>query len=451
MTPREIVGFMQSALIDSAQSNVTILGCTLLDHRQRDGHRGATQYEVEIGSVDGADSSRKLVSALTLGGPRTRRLWRQIVETTPPDVIPGSGIRPFAYDAELDVLFQVYPFDARLPALRRLAPSPTPEIAAVLNAGGARLPDEGGSWTTELVRYRPDMRATVRLEMDADNRTRDGHESKFYAKVYRDPEQAHHAYTIQDSLHQELQGSSLLQVARPVAIASSYNTLITAAVAGAPLDRALRRGDDPAPQLRAAARAVAALHRLPTAAPMRSTSTEVDQVRTSGESVISTYPDLGSRVGAIVETVASELLAAPVSFVHGDLKPEHILVDDDGRAAMIDFDLAVNADPILDIAHFIAFLDRSASRSRSGPTLDANPISVFLDEYFAQGANDGYDRLRLYHAATAIHKAAGLCREPSPDNKNQAAQILDEGLRFLSGEADATQAPSFKRRMTRTG
>jgi aminoglycoside phosphotransferase (APT) family kinase protein len=136
--------------------------------------------------------------------------------------------------------------------------------------------------------------------------------------------------------------------------------------------------------------------------------------------------------------------------IHGDLKPEHILVDDDGRVAIVDFDLSVMADPMIDIAHFIAFLERSAARSRTGATGNTSSISVFLDEYFVHAPGDGLTRLRLYHAAAAVHKAAGLCRTPSAKNSSLAEQILDEGIRFASGELAATVAPSFKRRMTRT-
>jgi serine/threonine protein kinase len=243
---------------------------------------------------------------------------------------------------------------------------------------------------------------------------------------------------------------SLLQVARPVALATSYSTLITAAITGVPLDRILKPSPNSVPHVRATAHAIAGLHHLQAAAPQRSVTTEITQIHHSGETVLGTYPALESQVRTVIERVASGLADAPMSFVHGDLKPEHILVDDDGRVAIIDFELSVMADPMIDIAHFIALLERSTSRSRTRENENARLIPVFLDEYFANAPGDGLPRLALYHAAAAVHKAAGHCRTPTTEYSNQAEQILDEAMQFVSSDLPAYEAPSFKRRMTHT-
>lgn len=442
---------MQAALSSPLRDSATIRSCTLLDHRQRDGQRGAAQYEVEIEGPDFGAVSRLLVSTLSLGGPRTRRLWRQITEMDLPPVVPGTSLRPFAYDPNLDVLFQVFPYDARLPALRELVPTPSSDFVNALQSERQIQLEGPGSWRGEMIRYRPDMRATVRLDFIENERSTTPGVACGFAKVFRDSEQAQRAFVLQDGVFRSLgSGESQLHVARPVPLAPGYNTLLTSAVSGVPLDRVLKRGNDPFSPLRAAAQAIAVLHNLRTPAPLRTADSEVTQVHQSGATIISAFPKLESLVRTIVERVATGLHVASAAFVHGDLKPEHVIVDSEGRVAIIDFDLAVMADPMIDIAHFIAFLERSASRSRTGIAHDADLISVFLDEYFAHAADEGRHRLGMYHAGTAVHKAAGLCRNPDANNARQAEHILDEGLRFATGELTAREAPSFKRRMTRT-
>lgn len=448
----DLARIMQAALVDSTISSAIIHACRLLDHRQRDGQRGATQFEIESSATAEGDRSQKLVSALALGGHRTRRLWRQIEEMEFPEVVSGSGLRPFAYVPDLDILLQVFPFDARLEALQHLAPTVSPKFATVLNEDSPSTSKHDGAWRGRSVRYRPDMRATVELEFVPDDPAARARALRYFAKVYRDPEQAQRAFLMQMSLWEAIShtGQSF-QVARPLPVPPQHNMLLTSAVAGVPLARTMKRGGNQDGHIQAAARAVAGLHRLQVSAPPRPATMEVNQARDSGEKLLAVYPGLEARVNGILEAVTSGLQHVPMSFVHGDLKPDHILVDgEDFRVSIIDFDLAATADPMLDVAHFMAFLARSSSRSRGSEGEPADPNQLFLDEYFTHVSHDGLARLPLYHAIAALHKATGLIRQSGSDSLGQATAVLDEGLRFIAGETAGSIAPSFKRRMTRT-
>jgi serine/threonine protein kinase len=150
----------------------------------------------------------------------------------------------------------------------------------------------------------------------------------------------------------------------------------------------------------------------------------------------------------MVQAVASGLERAPSSLIHGDLKPEHILIDGD-RVALIDFDLFGAADPIIDIAHLLGFLRAPQERSRARGDEAEDVGQVFIDEYFTHVPHSGRARLPLHHAMTSIYRAVGLCRRPGEKPQQRVEAVLREGQAFLEKGADGS-LPSYKRRLTRS-
>jgi aminoglycoside phosphotransferase (APT) family kinase protein len=138
-----------------------------------------------------------------------------------------------------------------------------------------------------------------------------------------------------------------------------------------------------------------------------------------------------------------------MALIHGDLKPEHLLLDGD-RVALLDFDLIGMADPVTDVAHLMAFLSRAQDRARGKRDKQApeSASQVFCDEYFSHVPSSWRTRLALHHAATSIHKAVGMSRRLGPAGHDQVQAVLQEGAALLTG-ASESQAPSYKRRITR--
>lgn len=450
--PDEMVEVFRSALIDPTTTNATILRSTRIHSRQREGLRGATQFDVDITQSDEASSVRIPVTTLSLGGNRTLRLWHQLVQSGRAEIVDTSGLRAFAFVPHLDLLVQVFPHDARLPALEHMVPAPSPAITIVLDQDGLSTFSGGGSWTGESVRYRPDMRATVQFDYIPTDGAPQPVGSRYFAKVYREAELAQRASTLQAALFQAGDpGSSTLQVARPLPLDPAMNTLLTQAVSGVSLEQWLQHGDEIDLALQATARALAELHRLPVVAPQRPIAMELSQARQAGDVIIEAIPDLARLVTDILELSSGALQNAPIGFIHGDLKPEHVVVDAAAdTVSVLDFDLCAAGDPILDIAHFLAFLGKPSSQSRAQQAAAVSPGQVFLDAYFTYAPEDGRSRIGCYHAITALHRAVGLCRSPSDDAGERVAAILNEGLRYLSGDVDEAISPSFRRRMTRT-
>jgi aminoglycoside phosphotransferase (APT) family kinase protein len=237
-------------------------------------------------------------------------------------------------------------------------------------------------------------------------------------------------------------------VAKPIVYDEALRTLVTAAIPGTSLSKIVSRNSDSVGAVRSAARAVAEFHRLDVDAPPRTIGEELARLHEARQFLASARPDLADDVSAMVETVATGLAGAPSALIHGDLKPDHILIDGD-HVTLLDFDLLGRADPIADVAHLVAFLGKPQERARSRREDTADPAQVFVDEYFTHVPEAWRTRLPLYHAMTSIHKAVGLCRRRGRDGQHTVAEVLREGQAFLTGAGDGS-VPSYKRRLTRS-
>ena len=150
----------------------------------------------------------------------------------------------------------------------------------------------------------------------------------------------------------------------------------------------------------------------------------------------------------MVETVIAGIESAPSTLIHGDLKPDHMLLDGD-RVALIDFDLIGLADPVVDVAHLLGFLGKPQLRSRSRGEGSQDAAQMFVDEYFTHVPDSWRGRLPLHHAMTSIHKAVGLCRRRGGDDHHRVEGVLREGQAFLQSDGDGS-VPSYRRRLTRS-
>jgi tRNA A-37 threonylcarbamoyl transferase component Bud32 len=428
--------------------------CRVENARRRDGSRGTIQYELQLEDPATGYLWDQIVTGVTYGGDRTRHAWESInrnsgLATGPPS---QSNLASFAYDPELDFLIQVFPHDYRLPALAILMAGPPteflPPLMADLGPGDWHL----DRWNADLVQYRVDMRAILRLTIGAiDSTTGRGSQREFYAKIYRDTEHGRRAHHAQADLHTcaAADGEHLV-IAKPVLYEDELRTLVTEAVPGMSLSKIVRRDKSTVAAVQAAARAIAEFHALNVVAPPRPIAGEIAGLQQAQEFLASVRPDLADSVSEMIETVISGLESSPAALIHGDLKPDHILIDGD-RVALIDFDHFAAADPIIDIAHLLAFLGKPQERSRSRRDQTADVSQVFVDEYFDHAAEAGRARLPLYHAMTSIHKAVGLSRRRGSDRQHLvlAEDVLREGQALLESGGNGS-APSYKRRLTRS-
>jgi tRNA A-37 threonylcarbamoyl transferase component Bud32 len=445
---------LQKYLVAPGRTPFRIRECRITNRRRRDGSSGTVQYEVGLEDPATGHAWNEIVTGISYGGVRTRRAWESIHRSAVPDIDPAVQIAlpPFAYVPEFDLLLQVFPHDLHMPALAQLIGGPPAKLVPTLLEEFGAGDWELTSWDATTVQYRVDKRAILRLTVGMTDRSTGRTSTReFYAKVYRGAEDGRHVFRAQSDLHERASAARThLVVAKPIIYADELRTLVTEAIPGTSLSKIIKRGKGSMAAVKSAARAVAEFHHLDVFAPQRPLAEEMARLREAQDIIATARPDLADVVRGMVEAIASGLEGAPSSLIHGDLKPDHILIDGD-RVALIDFDLLGAADPIIDIAHLLGFLRAPQERSRSRDDEAEDVGQVFIDGYFSHAPDSGRTRLPLHHAMTSIYRAVGLCRRPGEKQKPQerVESVLREGQAFLEKGADGS-LPSYKRRLTRS-
>jgi tRNA A-37 threonylcarbamoyl transferase component Bud32 len=445
---------LQQYLVAPGRTAYHVRECRITNRRRRDGSSGTVQYDVRLEDPATGHAWNQIVTAVSYGGTRTRRAWKSISRSAALDTDPAKRIAlpPFAYVPELDLLLQVFPHDHHMPALAQLMAGPPAKLLPGLMAEFGSGDWELTSWDAATVQYRVDKRAILRLTVGmSDRSTGRSSTREFYAKVYRDADEGRYAFRAQSDLHERTSAAGThLVVAKPIIFADELGTLVTEAVSGTSLSKIIKRGEGSMEAVNNAARAVAEFHHLDVFAPQRPLAEEMVRLREAQDIIATARPDLADVVRGMVDAIASGLEGAPSSLIHGDLKPDHILIDGD-RVALVDFDLLGAADPIIDVAHLLGFLRTPQERSRSRGE-DAEDVGqVFVDRYFTCAPDSWRARLPLHHAMTSIYRAVGLSRRPGEKQKPQqrVEAVLREGQAFLEKGADGS-LPSYKRRLTRS-
>jgi hypothetical protein len=465
--PVQMQEILARALLPTAGSTVEVSECRVVSSRQHDGagatvivarrnrdeSQGSVLYDLTLIDRKSGETSERRVTGLSLGGMRTRRLWESTRASVPADDQLSAGhLRPYAYVPELDLLLQVFPNDIRLPAVARLIPGADAEIAAALAGGLGPGEWQVTSWTAETIQYRPDIRAIIRLDIQfADEASGQQIDTRYYAKVYREAEPARLAFHVQSEIYDAVQRAGAgVSVAKPTAYIAGLNTTITSAIPGTSLSMLIREGGDVETAARSAARAMAAFHQLHASVPLRSSEEDLRHLRDAQDVLHSRRPDLDGQVTTIIDAVADSLATAPSQLVHGDLKPEHFLIDGN-MVGLIDLDFSALADPITDVAYLMTLLGRLEERSRRWGEAAGVARRAFLDEYFLHVPASWRTRLGVHHAMMSVQKAGSLSQQAAPNGEEDlVASIISEGQALLTNPDATIQSPSFKRRPNRT-
>ena len=299
----------ERARVDQALHGPTVAGLLrrspravhVLDAKYRPGDRCTVLYEVD---------GRLLTGRLDLAGEG-----------------PGAGLRLVAF-----------PDDPALPALATVL-----DGAAMARHLTDALGERVRRCRPRLVRYRPDKRATVRLDLVGG-----GHPGLF-AKAYHDPAKARRVSEVMGALHAALDGTALA-VAAPIAHLPDLAVVVQAPLAGVPLGAA---------DGGAAGRGLAALHA--AAVPVdrsRPGASLLDKVEGRGRRVTAVAPATGEALLAVADRLRATARGAGVGeqgavVVHGDCKPGQFLVGA-GGIGLLDFDHVGTGDAALDVGAFLA-------------------------------------------------------------------------------------------------
>ena len=396
-----------------------VRGCQISFMRQRAGLRCLVHYTLHLKEPSTGREWRQLVTGVMYGRDRTRRTWERLRRSDQAWPVPDASpaFAPFSYIPDLDMLVQVFPYDHRLPALPLLMAGPPPELEPLLLARFGT-----GSWHTEVwdaepVRYRVDMRATLRLRVLARDAATDRAEEKcFYAKIYREEVVAEQTYQTLRELWDKAGASRAgFAVARPVAYLSGFCTLLQEEVPGTSfrnafiqMKREAKTEEEVLSEVRRVARALAALHLSDAFTPRRRyLRDEVARLQGAANLLQSAYPHLRPEVEEVVGAVVDGLEEVPPVPIHGDFKPNAILVAGD-RLTLLDLDTFAGGDPLLDVANFLTNLGEVYPRFSLPHERTRAVARAFTEEYFAHVPESWRAGLSLHYAMAILKKFASL-------------------------------------------
>jgi phosphotransferase family enzyme len=158
--------------------------------------------------------------------------------------------------------------------------------------------------------------------------------------------------------------------------------------------------------LQLAGRAVRALHEAPPSSAHLLTphgfETEMGEILHACGHIAVLLPSVGSAIGPLLDRARDlheRLPQEPPTFIHGDLKVEHLWMTADGLTLM-DFDTSHLADPALDLGKLLADLRRWFDTYGQSGVEEAH--ARFLDAYKPGVACDRLARARLYEAVELV-------------------------------------------------
>jgi aminoglycoside phosphotransferase (APT) family kinase protein len=387
---------------------VEVVACSI-GHTRRNGSRNLIHYDVTLRDpADGREWSQA-VGGVAYGGQQTRKTWERLRQLPPPT--PGPAFVRAAYVSELDLLLQVFPFDHQLPALQLLMAGPLPGLVDPLLAQFSPGSWQLVGWEAESVRYRVDLRSTVRLSVRA-RETGSGEtaEQRFFAKVYDTAERVERAWGTQRDVAVAITAANApVAVPRLVAYLPEARVLVQSEVQGISLYDVLLGAEveETLDAVQRTARAVAALHQLPIAAPphrLELGRTDPERLRRSAERLRTARPELASLVTEVETGILGGLAAIgelSSNPIHGDLRLVHVVVNAE-HIILLDLDKFAAGDPMLDVINMLTSLGWGR---RSGPG-SLSLAQAFVEEYFAHVPEAWELRLAPHYAWALLEQAS---------------------------------------------
>jgi hypothetical protein len=376
-----------------------------IDYFRQSPTRIVAQYTLDLESEEGLRDSQIITVAHFTDG-RMDRQWKRMRSDAPDTDAPvGQFHLPGArYSDDLQSIVQAFPFDARLPGLRKIVVG-APEVRRLaLQDGAERIV----SWRAEVVRYRPDMRAMARVDFTLDDPGQDN-QKRVYAKAYREVDEGQRAYDLLNALAAQAATANGFHVPLPLAYDPDLRTLLIAEATGDRLLDIIRRsGDERAPDaIRRAARAVAAMHGA-TVAPALLAPTSPDKDTQFAEvagRLMKAFPQQASAVQGIADQIEGAFHPAPLGPTHYDLKQGHILINPE-VVTILDFDKMALGDPLIDVANVVATLGAEREGSAQRAATRGNLAEIFVDEYFSRMPADWAALFPAHLARATLLEAA---------------------------------------------
>jgi hypothetical protein len=408
---QEMIPLLQSALLDGGRHSISALSTARVFYLPN--HSCSLRYEAEIvDEATGAKLTWPLNARLYHGASEARR-HRDALLPLAEKVRDRNEVRCFTSLVSplgpLNMIVEVFPIDAELPTLVDLTDVTvvTPLLAKAL---GANANEVAKDCKVQVGHYGRRHRCVLRYEIGrlSSLDSIDG-PIRLYGKVTNDPRKVVSPRLI-EALRQGGLGGPAYAVPRCVGSYPSLGLSLLEDMPGRTMKHPLRdhlRGRASRKSLElsvewgieTAAGLLAALHTCGvTAGQTRSLATEVAALRHDIESIRRWLPDLGEllhdRLLQAHATLKSSPALDPV-LCHGDFRYSQLLFNRE-TCTLLDFDTLCLAEPVLDVGHFLSYLELEALKPSVQSSDDALRLtndlcSLFVDAYLAavEGKFDG--------------------------------------------------------------
>ena len=334
------------------------------------------------------------------------------------------------------VIFYVFPYDCEIKELPTVCDSR--KISRILHdiddffsRSAWRISDK--RLKIEVVRYKPEKRAVVKIESRAVNRT--DHKKKtltVYLRTYCD-DRGKVIYDTMRELHRTLYSHPEVKVPRALGYIDEKRFLLTEGLAGNPLVELLKF-----PLRRDAfiktAGALAVLHQITDVSIAERNSKDLmDDARATGETLKQIVPEIADSVRAILnqlEPLHDKAARGSAGFVHGDFHCGQILIEKNSTV-ILDFDRSFWGETLFDVGNFCAHLHIIGRQNRWDDTQEM--IDTFVAHY-EKAIHKKLDkkRLKLWTAYGLFLFSVSPFRSMEPDWKSSVIATVQECKRILS-------------------
>ena len=395
---------LRRELLPVTGTSLSVHGLSI-DYFRQSPTRLVAQYSLDM-EAQGGTRGVQIVTVSHFTDGRADKQWKRMRADAPDAEEPvGRFDLPGArYSSELQSVVQAFPFDARVPGLRKIVAG-APDVQRLVANGAA---DRIVSWQPEVVRYRPDMRAMARVDVVLEQDGRETRE-RVYVKAYREPEEGQRAYDLLEALAENATRPEGFQVPRPLAYDAELRILIISEATGVRLLDIVRDSDarQSPDAIRRAARAVAAMHgaTLPASLLPDSSPAKDAQFAEVAHRLAGTFPDLASEVHALSDQLQAAFHATPLRPTHYDLKQGHILINPES-VTILDFDKMAMGDPLIDVANLVSTLSAGRERSAGQAERRETLADLFVAEYFSHVPGDWASLFPAHLARATLLEAA---------------------------------------------
>jgi aminoglycoside phosphotransferase (APT) family kinase protein len=160
----------------------------------------------------------------------------------------------------------------------------------------------------------------------------------------------------------------------------------------------------------------------------------------------SVCPHLARRVRELAERLANKLVKEPPVLrpIHGDFHARQLLVTDDS-VSLIDLDRAIRADPVIDLALFVAHLEREAVRGTLPAARIERLADALLEGYRAATFENIPRRYEWYRAVELLRLAPRFFRYCEPNWPERAEAIVERAESIVRQTPNRAQRTACNR------